>query len=235
MPLLEVKHVNTSYTKTQILWDITFSIEKGEVVALLGPNGAGKSTLLKTILGLTRLNSGEIYFAGKNISKAPPYERVKEGMALVPERGGLFPELTVLENLEVSAQTRSKEDLGEELSFVFDLFPALKHRLKQKAGSLSGGEQRMLLIARTLLLKPKLLMLDEPSSGLAPVIVHSLFETIKQINLSGVTILLAEQSLQEALSMSTKALLIEEGRIILEDFSKNFIDNERVRKAYLGI
>ncbi|MCL7390411.1 MAG: ABC transporter ATP-binding protein [Thaumarchaeota archaeon] len=234
--LLHVKNVNSGYGKTPILWDITFTVNKGEIAVLIGPNSAGKSTLLKTILGVIHPFSGSIFLEGKNITRLPPYKVVKEGLSLVPERGGLFPDLTVLENLEVTAYAANNyRNLEENLSEVFELFPALKTRINQKAGTLSGGEQRMLVIARTLLLKPKMLMLDEPSCGLAPRIVHSLFELIKRINSTGITILLAEQNLQEALNIASRAILLEEGRITLEGPPELFFKEERVRKAYIGI
>ena len=234
--MLHVRNINSGYSKTQILWDITFDVNKGEIVVLIGPNSAGKSTLLKTILGIIHPFSGKIYLDGKDITNLPPYKVVKEGVSLVPERGGLFPDLTVLENLEVSAYTANNyRNLREDLSSIFELFPALKTRVNQKAGTLSGGEQRMLVIARTLLLKPKMLMLDEPSCGLAPRIVHSLFELIERINSTGITILLAEQNLQEALRIATKAILLEEGRITLEGPPELFFKEERVRKAYIGM
>ena len=234
--LLHVKNVNSGYSKTQILWDITFAVNKGEIAVLIGPNSAGKSTLLKTILGVIHPFSGSIFLEGKNITRLPPCKVVKEGISLVPERGGLFPDLTVLENLEVTAYAANNyRNLEENLSEVFELFPALETRINQKAGTLSGGEQRMLVIARTLLLKPKMLMLDEPSCGLAPRIVHSLFELIKRINSTGITILLAEQNLQEALNIASRAILLEEGRITLEGPPELFFKEERVRKAYIGI
>ena len=234
--MLNIKNVNVHYGKIQVLWNITFDVNRNEIVAILGPNSAGKSTLLKTILGLLRLSSGEIYFEGKKVSGMQPHKIVQEGIALVPERGGLFPDLTVLENLEVSAYASGNySKFREILKVVFDLFPVLEGRKHQTAGTLSGGEQKMLVIARSLMLTPKLLMLDEPSSGLAPTVVSLLFDTIKQINSEGVTILLTEQNLYEALNMATKGLLIEEGKITLEGPPELFLKDERVRKAYLGI
>lgn len=234
--MLNIKNVNIHYGKIQVLWNITFDVNRNEIVAILGPNSAGKSTLLKTILGLLRPSSGEIYFEGKKVSGMQPHKIVQEGIALVPERGGLFPDLTVLENLEVSAYASGNySKFREILKVVFDLFPVLEGRKHQTAGTLSGGEQKMLVIARSLMLTPKLLMLDEPSSGLAPTVVSLLFDTIKQINSEGVTILLTEQNLYEALNMATKGLLIEEGKITLEGPPELFLKDERVRKAYLGI
>ncbi len=234
--MLEIKELNVAYDKVQVLWDISFNINEGEIVTLLGSNGAGKSTTVKTIQGLLKSKSGSIRFMHKSIEGLPAYKIVAAGISLAPEGREIFPKMSVLENLILGAYVPRARELREEsLDWVFKLFPKLKERKKQLAGTLSGGEQQMLAIARALMSKPKLLMLDEPSLGLAPVIVLQVFDIIKKLNEEGVTILLVEQNIHHALELSDRAYVLEKGRIILEGKGHELLDHEYVKNAYLGI
>ncbi len=234
--MLEIKELNVAYDKVQVLWDISFNINEGEIVTLLGSNGAGKSTTVKTIQGLLKSKSGSIRFMDKSIEGLPAYKIVAAGISLAPEGREIFPKMSVLENLILGAYVPRARELREEsLDWVFKLFPKLKERKKQLAGTLSGGEQQMLAIARALMSKPKLLMLDEPSLGLAPVIVLQVFDIIKKLNEEGVTILLVEQNIHHALELSDRAYVLEKGRIILEGKGHELLDHEYVKNAYLGI
>nr|CBH38922.1 putative high-affinity branched chain amino acid ABC transporter, ATP-binding protein [uncultured archaeon] len=234
--MLELKDLKVAYEKVQVLWDISFSIKAGDVVTLLGSNGAGKSTTVKTIQGILKPKSGSIKFMDKHIEGLPAYKIVDEGIALVPEGREIFPKMNVFENLILGAYVpRAKESLDESLEWVLKLFPKLEERKKQLAGTMSGGEQQMLAIARALMSKPKLLMMDEPSLGLAPVIVLQVFEIIKKLHEEGVTILLVEQNVHHALEIADSAYVLEKGRIILEGKGLELLDDEYVKSAYLGL
>lgn len=234
--MLELKDLTVAYEKVQVLWDISFSIKAGEVVTLLGSNGAGKSTTVKTIQGILKPNSGSIRFMDKHIEGLPAYKIVGDGIALVPEGREIFPEMSVFENLILGAYVpRAKESLDESLEWVLTLFPKLEERKKQLAGTMSGGEQQMLAIARALMSKPKLLMMDEPSLGLAPVIVLQVFEIIKKLHEEGVTILLVEQNVHNALEIADSAYVLEKGKVILEGKGIELLDDEYVKSAYLGV
>ncbi|MCW3130370.1 MAG: ABC transporter ATP-binding protein [Methanophagales archaeon] len=234
--MLEIKKLNVGYDKVQVLWDVSFNINEGEIVSLLGSNGAGKSTTVKTIQGLLKSRSGSIRFMDKDIEGLPAYKIVDAGVSLVPEGREIFPKMSVLENLMLGAYVPRARDLREEsLEWVFKLFPKLEERKKQLAGTMSGGEQQMLAIARALMSKPKLLMLDEPSLGLAPMLVLQVFDIIKKLNEEGVTILLVEQNVHHALELSDRGYVLEKGRIILEGKGSELLDHEYVKNAYLGI
>lgn len=234
--MLELKDLKVAYEKVQVLWDISFSIKAGDVVTLLGSNGAGKSTTVKTIQGILKPKSGSIKFMDKHIEGLPAYKIVDEGIALVPEGREIFPKMNVFENLILGAYLpRAKESLDESLEWVLKLFPKLEERKKQLAGTMSGGEQQMLAIARALMSKPKLLMMDEPSLGLAPVIVLQVFEIIKKLHEEGVTILLVEQNVHHALEIADSAYVLEKGKIILEGKGLELLDDEYVKSAYLGL
>ncbi len=234
--MLKIKGLNVFYEKVQVLWDVSFNVKAGEVVTLLGSNGAGKSTTVKTIQGLLKPRSGSIRFTDKSIDGLPAYKIVGEGVALVPEGREIFPKMSVLENLILGAYVSRAKNLREDnLDWVFNLFPKLEERKKQLAGTMSGGEQQMLAIARALMSKPKLMMLDEPSLGLAPVIVLQVFEIIEKLKEEGVTVLLVEQNIHHALEISDRAYIMEKGRIILEGEGSDLINNHYVREAYLGM
>lgn len=236
--MLDIKDLSVYYDKVQVLWGVSFGIEEGEVVTLLGSNGAGKSTTVKTIQGLLKSKTGSIRFEDKHIEGLPAYKVVNEGIALVPEGREIFPKMSVLENLVLGAyvpRARAKDLREQNLEWVLKLFPKLEERKKQLAGTMSGGEQQMLAIARALMSKPKLLMLDEPSLGLAPVIVLQVFEIIKKLNDEGVTILLVEQNIHHALEISDRAYVLEKGRIILQGKGSELLDDKYVKNAYLGI
>ena len=234
--MLEMKGLNVSYERVQVLWGVSFNIDAGEVVTLLGSNGAGKSTTVKTIQGLLKPGAGSIRFLNKSIGGLPAYKIVEEGIALVPEGREIFPKMSVLENLVLGAYVpRAREVLANSLEWVFNLFPKLEERKEQLAGTMSGGEQQMLAIARALMSKPKLLMLDEPSLGLAPVIVLQVFDIIKKLKEEGVTVLLVEQNVHHALEISDRAYILEKGRIILEGEGSDLLNNHYVQEAYLGM
>ena len=236
--MLDIKDLRVYYDKVQVLWDVSFGIEEGEVVTLLGSNGAGKSTTVKTIQGLLKSKTGSIRFEDKHIEGLPAYKVVNDGIALVPEGREIFPKMSVLENLVLGAyvpRARAKDLREQNLEWVLKLFPKLEERKKQLAGTMSGGEQQMLAIARALMSKPKLLMLDEPSLGLAPVIVLQVFDIIKKLNEEGVTILLVEQNIHHALEISDRAYVLEKGRIILQGKGSELLDDEYVKNAYLGL
>ena len=232
--MLEVKDVHVYYGAIHALKGISFSVEKGELVTLLGANGAGKTTTLKTISGLLRTRSGHIELEGVSLKSADPHVIVQRGVAHAPEGRKIFPRFTVLENLHVGGYTRAKISLGPDIERVFELFPRLKERQKQIAGTLSGGEQQMLAIGRALMLRPKLLLLDEPSMGLAPKIVDQILETIKSINDSGVTVLLVEQNAAMALAISHRGYVLETGAVVLQGSASELAGNDFVRQAYLG-
>ena len=234
MALLEVKNLHTSYGAIKAVRGISFEVEAGEIVTLIGSNGAGKSTTMNTLAGIVPSADGEIWFNGKNITKTESHERVKMGIALSPEGRQVFPELSVEANLRMGAYTVSKAAMHEGLRTAYDLFPVLEERKKQAAGTLSGGEQQMLAVARALMCQPKLLMMDEPSLGLAPLIVADIFKLIRRINEMGTTILLVEQNARMALSISHRGYVLETGKIVLSGTGKDLAVDEKVKEAYLG-
>ena len=232
--MLEVDNVNVFYGAIHAIRDISFHVEEGEVVTLIGANGAGKSTILKTVSGLLHSKTGSIKFLDTDISTASPYSLTRMGLAHVPEGRRIFQELSVEDNLEMGAYTRPKGEIRDSLADVFGRFPRLKERRRQVAGTLSGGEQQMLAIGRALMCKPKLIMLDEPSMGLAPILVQQIFDIIRELNQSGVTILLVEQNARMALQVANRGYVLETGRIILADEAERLLDDDSVKKAYLG-
>lgn len=233
--LLEVKDINAGYGEVQVLWDVSLRVNEGEVVALVGSNGAGKSTLLKVISGILAPRSGEITFAGENITGLPSEQIVARGIIQVPEGRRLFPEMSVEENLLMGAYTRQDNGVKDDLNWMYDLFPILGERRRQEAGSLSGGEQQMCAVARGLMGRPKLLLIDEMSLGLAPIVVDTLIEIVAQINEQGTTILLVEQDVQVALEQADRGYVLEVGRVVMEGLAGNLLEDPRVREAYLGI
>ncbi len=236
MSMLEVNDIHTYYGNIQALKGISIAVEKNEIVTLIGGNGAGKTTTLRTISGLLTPKKGEVHFEGELISNKPAHDLVYKGITMVPEGRGIFSRLTVYENLDMGAYSREdKSMLDEDYDRVFDLFPRLKERRKQVAGTLSGGEQQMLATARALMASPRLLLMDEPSMGLAPLLVENLFETIKRINENGTTILLVEQNATVALSIADRGYVLQTGEIVLKDSAEKLRQNEMVQKAYLGI
>lgn len=231
--ILEVKDLHVSYGGIKAVKDISFAVPKGEVVTLIGANGAGKSSTLRSIVGLVKPESGSIQFEGAQLAGLPTDQIVSKGITLVPEGRRVFPDLTVLENLKIGAYMR-KDSLEEDLKWVHDLFPRLKERSWQLAGTLSGGEQQMLAIGRALMSRPELIMMDEPSLGLAPIVVQGVFDIIKEINKQGVTILLVEQNANMALRAADLGYVMETGRITLSGSGKELAENEEVKAAYLG-
>ncbi len=234
MALLEVSDIHTHYGAIEALKGVSLEVEEGEVVTMIGSNGAGKSTTLRSISGLTPASSGTVRFQGEDITRLPAHEVVGLGMALCPEGRHCFARMSVRENLDLGAYLRSGAEVSEDLERVYDLFPRLKERERQKAGTMSGGEQQMLAIGRALMARPKLLMLDEPSMGLAPVLVQRIYETINEINRQGISILLVEQNANYALDIATRGYVLETGRVALADDSAQLRDNPDVQRAYLG-
>jgi len=232
--MLKVSGIHVYYDAIHALKGVSFVIEKGELVTLLGANGAGKTTTLKTISGLLRPRTGSVELEGVPLERVESHEIVRRGVAHVPEGRKVFPRFTVLENLHIGAYSREKRALAPELEFVFQMFPRLRERHKQYAGTLSGGEQQMLAIGRALMAKPKLLLLDEPSMGLAPKIVEQILENIRAINQAGVTVLLVEQNAAMALAISHRGYVLETGAVILEGTASELAGNDLVRQAYLG-
>jgi branched-chain amino acid transport system ATP-binding protein len=233
--LLELKNVTARYGDVQVLWDVTFAVRKGEIATLVGANGAGKTTSLKTVSGVVRASSGKIIFDGEDIEKLSSHQIAARGIAHVPEGRRLFPMMSVRENLELGAISQQAIRLrANSLEKTFALFPKLKERERQLAGTLSGGEQQMVAIGRGLMARPRLLMFDEPSLGLAPIIVREMFEIIRSINEEGITILLVEQNVQQSLKISNRAYVLENGRVTIEGAGCDLLDDERVRAAYLG-
>lgn len=234
--MLKVKNLNASYKDLQVLWDISFEVKKGELVVLLGANGAGKTTILNTISGIVTNRSGVIEFLGTDIINLPGYKVASQGIIHVPEGRRLFPEMSVKENLEMgSLLPEAKAKRKETIKRVFDLFPILLEKQHQEAGTLSGGQQQMLAIGRGLMALPNLLILDEPSLGLSPVLVSQIFDIVKEINQQGVTVLLVEQNVAKTLSMCDRAYVLENGRVIMEGQGQELLNNEHIKEAYLGI
>jgi branched-chain amino acid transport system ATP-binding protein len=234
--LLEIKDLRVSYGKIEAIKGISLNVKQGEIVTLVGANGAGKTTLLKTISGLLKPSAGVISFEGKDIQTIAPHNRVLEGLCQAPEGRGIFPGMTVLENLEMGKFSRKewKNELKEDLDRMYHLFPRLKERQNQTGGTLSGGEQQMLSIGRALMSRPKLLLLDEPSMGLAPMFIKQIFSIIREIQTQGVSILLVEQNAAQALSCANRAYIMETGNIVKEGAGKDLLNDEAIKKAYLG-
>ncbi len=234
-PLLQLENVHSGYGLIEVLKGINLTVGEGEIVAVLGANGAGKSTTLMTISGINQCRQGRILFNGSPIQNRPPHEIVRHGISQVPEGRRIFPRLTVRENLDMGAfQRTTNQTVSEDLEHVLTTFPILKERQAQLGGTLSGGEQQMLAISRALMARPKLLLLDEPSVGLAPLIVTIIFNIIREINRQGTTILLVEQNANMALHVAQRGYVLETGKIVLEDTAENLIKNEQVKKSYLG-
>lgn len=231
--MLEVKNINVYYGNIHALKDVSFNVNDGEIVALIGANGAGKSTTLKTVSGLLRSRTGDIIFNGKSIAHTEPYRLVSEGLAHVPEGRRIFLQMTVTENLEMGAYTR-RDGTKEDIADVFRRFPRLKHRKNQIAGTLSGGEQQMLAVGRALMSRPRLIMMDEPSLGLAPLVVRDIFEIIKTINSHGITVLLIEQNANMALRTAHLGYVIETGHITMSGTGAELLADPRIKEAYLG-
>lgn len=232
--MLEVKNINVYYGSIHAIKDISFSVEQGEVVALIGANGAGKSTILKTISGLLRTKTGSISFQNQSITTTIPHKIVAQGLAHVPEGRRIFAQMSVEENLEMGAYTRSNSEIAPGLERVYERFPRLKERRRQTAGTLSGDEQQMLAMGRALMSRPTLLMLDEPSMGLAPILVEEIFDIIRELHKDGTTILLVEQNAQMALSVADRGYVLETGKIVLSGGGIQLLQDDAVRKAYLG-
>jgi branched-chain amino acid transport system ATP-binding protein len=233
-PILTLKDIHSYYGNIHALQGISIEVGRGEIVTLIGANGAGKTTTLKTISGLLPPRTGTVMFDGRDISRTPAHELVKAGIGHAPEGRRIFSRLTVLENLQMGAFTRDLKTIGPDIDRVFELFPRLRERASQQGGTLSGGEQQMLAIGRALMSEPRLLLLDEPSLGLAPILVQQVFATIKEINAQGTTILLVEQNALQALTIANRGYVLQTGTVVLTGPAQDLIKNETVRKAYLG-
>jgi branched-chain amino acid transport system ATP-binding protein len=234
--MLEVKNVDVLYGDVQVLWDVSFNVQKGEIVALIGANGSGKTTSLNTVSSILKPRKGAVTYEGQALHTRAPHDLVGLGIAHVPEARHLFPEMTVKENLLLGALTsEAKKTRPEMLEKVYGIFPRLKEREKQAAGTMSGGEQQMCAIARGLMSKPRLLMLDEPSLGLSPILVTDIFRVITEVHDAGVTVLLIEQNVFKTLAIADRAYVLENGRIVLTGTGKDLLNDEHVKKAYLGV
>ncbi len=234
-PILELRNVSTHYGPIQVLRNVDVEIHPGEIICLLGGNASGKTTTLKTILGYVEPSDGEVRLAGEKVSGLPTKEVVDRGISMVPENRRLFKRMTVRENLDMGAYLRSdREGIGEDIERVFELFPRVKERLNQRAGTLSGGEQQMVAVGRALMARPKVLLMDEPSMGLAPVLVAQNFDIIQQINEAGVTVFMVEQNANMALSIADRGYVLQTGQIVLSDTAEGLLANPAMRKAYLG-
>lgn len=234
--MLEIQNLSAAYGMVQILRDVTFKVEEKEIVSIIGPNGAGKTTLAKTIMGFLHPKSGTIKFRGENIEKLPPYEIVQKGITMIPEGREIFPRMTIEENLLLGAYTiKDKGKVKETKEKVYQIFPVLRKKEKDLAQTLSGGEQQMLVICRSLMSNPQLLVLDEPSLGLAPIIVEKVLDTVRTINEEGVTILLVEQNIHDSLNVANRGYVLEEGRIVLEGESRELLSNSHIKEVYLGL
>ena len=234
MSMLKVSDINVFYGNIHAIKGISFEVNEGEIVTLIGANGAGKSTTLNTVAGLLKPSAGSIEFEGNSLLGVPAHRIVSRGMALCPEGRRIFQQLSVQENLEMGAYTRSSAEVADLIASVYERFPRLKERYKQVAGTLSGGEQQMLAMGRALMSKPKLMMLDEPSMGLAPILVEKIFQIIEELNKAGTTILLVEQNAQMALSIAHRSYVLETGRIMTSGTGEELLHDDAVRKAYLG-
>lgn len=232
--MLKVDNINVYYGAIHAIKNVSFQVNEGEIVTLIGANGAGKSTILKTISGLLHTKTGSVSFQDHNMKSAPPHKIVEMGIAHVPEGRRVFSRMSVEENLEMGAFTQPNDSVNAAIEHVYERFPRLKERRKQVAGTLSGGEQQMLAMGRALMSRPKLMMLDEPSMGLAPILVDQIFDIVKELNQSGVTILLVEQNAQMALSIANRGYVLETGRIVLSSDADELLHNDAVKKAYLG-
>jgi len=234
--VLEIRNIDVFYGDVQVIWNVAFEVKSGEIVALIGANGAGKSTILKTISGIVRPSQGEVIFDGEGIHKVEPYRLIERGLALCPEARRLFVEMTVEENLDMgSLKGEAKKQRQKTKDTVFELFPILRDRRRQISGTLSGGEQQMVAIGRGLMALPKLLMFDEPSLGLAPILVREVFNIIKQIRETGTTVLIVEQNTKQTLSIADRAYVLETGRITLHGTGQALLNDAHVKKAYLGV
>ncbi len=234
--MLDIENVSAAYGMVQILRDVSFRVEEEEIISIIGPNGAGKTTLVKTVMGLLHPMKGAIRFKGENIENLPPYEIVQRGLILIPEGRDIFPRMTVEENLKLGAYTtNSKGSLREAKEQVYQIFPVLKKKEKVLAQTLSGGEQQMLVIGRSLMSNPQLLILDEPSLGLAPILVEKVLDTVRKINEEGVTILLVEQNIRDSLDISDRGYVLEQGKIILEGKSRELLCSNHIKEVYMGL
>lgn len=234
--MLKVSSVDAGYGDIQVLWDVTFHVEEREFVVLVGANGAGKSTIMRTLSSLIHPRKGEILFEGQRIDVLPAYKIIDVGIAHVPEGRQLFPEMSVRENLELGAlSSRAKKERNKTLEWVLDLFPRLRERQKQMAGTLSGGEQQMCAIARGLMSRPKMVLFDEPSLGLSPLLTQEIFRLAREIHKEGITILMVEQNVKQTLAICDRAYVLENGRIVLEGKGADLLNNEEVKQAFLGI
>ena len=234
--MLRIEKLNFSYGDLKVLWDVDLQVEEGEIVTVVGANGAGKSTTLKNISRLVKPDSGTLTFDGQDLSRLPSHRVVELGLVQVPEGRRIFPEMTVMENLRMGSYVKgTRKDRERNIEWVFDLFPRLQERQKQLGGTMSGGEQQMLAIARGLMANPKVLLLDEPSLGLSPLLVKNIFDIITGINKQGVTILLVEQNVYQSLRIAHRAYVMETGRVVLTGGGQELLDNEHVKKAFLGM
>ena len=234
--MLEVEKVSSGYGLIQILWDVSFKIKEKEIVSIIGPNGAGKTTMVKTIMGLLPTRNGTIRFKGESIENLAPYEIVKKGITLIPEGREIFPKMSVEENMLLGAYTISdRSAVQDSKERIYQVFPVLQKKEKAMAQNLSGGEQQMLVIGRSLMSNPKLLILDEPSLGLAPILVGKVIDTLRKINEEGVTILLVEQNIRDSLNLADRGYVLEEGKIIIEGKGRELLSHEHIKEVYLGI
>jgi len=234
--MLELSKVSSGYGMVQILWDISFHVREKEIISIIGPNGAGKTTLVKTIMGLVPAKAGTIIFKGQAIEKLPPYEIVQKGLVMIPEGREVFPRMTVEENLLLGAYAiKDHEVVKDSKEKVYQLFPVLKKKARALAQTLSGGEQQMLVICRSLMSSPQLLILDEPSLGLAPIIAEKVLDTVSKINDDGVTVLLVEQNIRDSLEIANRGYVLEEGKIILEGEARELLSNSHIKEVYLGL
>ncbi|NVK40858.1 MAG: ABC transporter ATP-binding protein [Oceanospirillaceae bacterium] len=232
--MLRIENVNTHYGPIQALHDVSVEVKKGEIVTLIGANGAGKTTLMMTICGDPQASSGKIFFDGEEITGQPTSSIMRKGLAIVPEGRRVFARLTVQENLHMGAYFRTKAEYEESLKHVLELFPRLEERFHQRAGTMSGGEQQMLAIGRAMMSKPRMILLDEPSLGLAPIIIQQIFQIIEQLRSEGVTIFLVEQNANQALKIADRGYVLENGRVVMTGSGESLLTDENVRKAYLG-
>ena len=234
--LLELSNIDAGYGDLKVLFDVSIKVKKGECIALVGSNGAGKTSLLRVVSGFLPINAGSVTFEGKDLLKLPAYERAELGIAHIPQGRGILGQLSVMDNLILGGYNKNvKKRRMENIEKAFEMFPKLKQRQNQIAGSLSGGEQQMLAIARSLIMEPKLLMMDEPSLGLAPIVVEEVFEIIKGISQTGMSVLIIEQNLVAALSIATRGYVIETGKVVIKGTSEELLNNEDIKKSYLGI